>query len=1179
MGYGSVDQIETVKPESVGPTAASSPRLLVLEVKEVREPTLAKQVRVIESRVNVELQIELQDDWAQTDISASHIARVILTSKCGTYFRWCTDQQKSGTIIINSAQNFFIAHPDTLVSGTAVSDSFRCLRKSVISAKCPPPIDAESTFGEAALFGSMIHNLFQNVLILDSNTRDYSTMQELSQRGGLDIMSFFEIVEDIVNNHVNELFAASIPLTHAREVLHKIIPQIVTWYETFMGFGNFHTTPGVPVAAGKKVQNVVVTKVHDIEELVWSPVLGLKGKIDASVHLRIDEQDCGIAVLELKSGKSIGYTSVSHSAQVSLYNLLLSDRNDAMIKKGLLTYIRYKDALQAVREGKNASQSQPVTSAPAKVVEGGMDHRLVVSVRAESIALLMQRNRLASHLRMDADIEDLPPLLQGQPETCNMCFASDSCLLQHKLLGTAGGDSVEGGPGLHMFHQKTSHLTPLHASYYKFWRDVLADEEEYAARNSRYVWAMEASRKEAVGKCLSNLELLPEGDSEYISPHQLLSPGQRTIVKFKRHGTMIVKSSLLGCGVSIGDFVVISAQKLLSENGVQPRAPESLETWQCALTNGFVQSLTTDWISVSVDRSLVAWALHQGVRLEQVFWRIDAEEIYASHTTAKRTLEALFFNEEAKEGATRLRQLIVDRKEPLFRQAVDADVDDIIHKSEDTDALNEEQKYALSLSFRAIDYLLILGMPGTGKTATLASIVITHAKRGQSVLLCSHTNAAVDNLLRRLIALGFDDFVRLGRNINVIDSKIRPFHMSGIIERESCMSDVEKVAMAKQVVATTCLGINHWVLQRRKKFDVVVVDEASQMLQPICIGPLQFTGGCFVLVGDHYQLAPLQRANEKSGRRQNRQVVASGQSGLLHKVNDGGEEKAKDWMEESTWRSDESLFRRLCERRPEAMVLLSKQYRMARDIMSVCNEIVYGGSLRCVSEEIAEQKLKTECDGDNVADVKKVKEVSNMNEERWLEAVRDCNRRVVFIDTGQRGDTGNTKKMNGTAGKTGAENEVENHVEAKMIARSVKELVAGGVNLSAITVLTPFRAQVALIRMKLKQEDKTAGCEVSTVDQFQGKDNNCVIVSFVQSGDGGVGPLLRDWRRVNVALTRAKQKLILVGCAHSLSRGSHFLQHLMQFLSSNGMMMVSAHGHAHGHTHGHTHGHGHVHLL
>jgi DNA replication ATP-dependent helicase Dna2 len=103
----------------------------------------------------------------------------------------------------------------------------------------------------------------------------------------------------------------------------------------------------------------------------------------------------------------------------------------------------------------------------------------------------------------------------------------------------------------------------------------------------------------------------------------------------------------------------------------------------------------------------------------------------------------------------------------------------------------------------------------------------------------------------------------------------------------------------------------------RRRFDYCIVDEASQILQPICLGPLLFAD-TFVLVGDHYQLPPL----------------------IKHYL------AREQGMEES-------LFKRLCEAHPDAVTTLHHQYRMNQDIMSLSNTIIYDGRLRCGSLTVA----------------------------------------------------------------------------------------------------------------------------------------------------------------------------------------------------------------------------------
>lgn len=249
------------------------------------------------------------------------------------------------------------------------------------------------------------------------------------------------------------------------------------------------------------------------------------------------------------------------------------------------------------------------------------------------------------------------------------------------------------------------------------------------------------------------------------------------------------------------------------------------------------------------------------------------------------------------------------------------------------DQLNPDQQRAVALVLAAKDYALIVGLPGTGKTTTVAYLVWVLSLMGKSVLLTAHTHTAVDNILLKLIAYGAP-FLRLGRRSSV-HPLIHPylFNVDGSVKNVTAIRGVfslrhfcppilanphtHAAELEKhKIFATTCLGTNHALLANRI-FDFAIVDEASQVTQPICLGPLRLAN-TFVLVGDHQQLPPLVRSMDAR----------------------------KAGMEES-------LFQRLHQRHPQASVNLTYQYRMNQDIMSLSNKLVYNGLLRCGSPIVA----------------------------------------------------------------------------------------------------------------------------------------------------------------------------------------------------------------------------------
>ncbi|KAK2413784.1 DNA replication helicase [Trifolium repens] len=284
------------------------------------------------------------------------------------------------------------------------------------------------------------------------------------------------------------------------------------------------------------------------------------------------------------------------------------------------------------------------------------------------------------------------------------------------------------------------------------------------------------------------------------------------------------------------------------------------------------------------------------------------------------------------------------------------------------------------------------------------------------------------------------------------------------------VEDIKNRLEQVKVVAVTCLGISSPLLAD-KRFDVCIMDEAGQTTLPVSLGPLRFAS-TFVLVGDHYQLPPLVHSTEA---RENGMGM--------------------------------SLFCRLSEAHPQAISALQSQYRMCQGIMDLSNALIYGDRLRCGSSEIANAKL----------------EFSGLNCcLPWLEDVLNPGRPVIFIDTDML-----------PALEERDQKIVNNPMEAHIIAEVAKELVKNGIEGERIGIITPYNSQANLIR----QAACITSLEIHTIDKYQGRDKDCILLSFVRSCENPtscVASLLGDWHRINVALTRAKRKLIMVGSRKTL---------------------------------------------
>ncbi len=384
---------------------------------------------------------------------------------------------------------------------------------------------------------------------------------------------------------------------------------------------------------------------------------------------------------------------------------------------------------------------------------------------------------------------------------------------------------------------------------------------------------------------------------------------------------------------------------------------------------------------------------------------------------------------------------------------------------------NAAQNRAVRLAVGAEDCALIHGPPGTGKTYTIARTVRALVERGERVLLSAFTNRAVDNALEALTEQGFTDFVRVGTEHGVREDmqEYRLETQGDPDERAAELRDAP-------VVAATTASCGSRVM-REAGFDVALVDEAGQLTEPATLAALSLAER-FVLVGDHQQLPPVVQAADTVSETTDERSGESTDGTMAVARSDGGIREKADLSQ--------SLFQRMVETYPNASVLLDRQYRMAQRIQAFSSNEFYDRALRPASAEIAAQHIT---------------DLSDVDADTLPEHLRE---RVAFIDP------------NGVAhGNT-------NPAEVSAVADVVEEYIAAGVAREDIGIIAPFRAQAAAIRREVPD------VAVDTVDRFQGSAKEVIIVSFVATGNLD-SPIFEDYRRVNVALTRAKKSLVLVG--------------------------------------------------
>ncbi|CDO74222.1 hypothetical protein BN946_scf184721.g1 [Trametes cinnabarina] len=1002
-------------------------------------------------------QIVLNDDWTHADVRTGDTVNVI-----GEWLMPSSPREGCLlSMIVDSKHNLFIHHPDILLTATALSNASQCLRKPLLSQM----VRSSSDVTPSLIWGNMLHEVMQTCLSAarwDDKFIDRN-ISEVAQRG------------------LGELLRIDMGIDQA-------IIEVKTRAKGIKAFSEKYIAPSPKPdafltntrAARGESSLLAIPHLYDVEEDIWSPTYGLKGKIDASVEAIVhDIDDCSTPFakaapqvkthsspmpFEIKTGRAVA--GMEHRAQTMLYTLLMSERYGAEVPSGLLYY----------------TQSEEVVRVPAARNE----IRALFVMRNDMAGYIMRRLRttaLLSGLEDESDEEDaaatiepfLPPTIDDN-RTCGKCYALDTCMLYRKAVEELVDDDSEIAD---IYHLKTGHLTPDQAAFFKKWEALISLEEKDLVRFRKELWTMTADEREEKGRCFSRMLL----DSSY-RPQSAIKPVSQKEGKIHRSTYRFLKAtsgtaSLLSGHMSVGDAVTVSVD------------PELL-----ALGRGFIIELSPNSVVLGLDHDLdeelIADRLRnrRGMFMDKVLFRIDKDELFGGMARIRDNLAQLFY----AGGDSRRLELIVDLAKPRF-------VGDA-HGTETGSTLaqlNEDQCRAVRKVMCAQDYALILGMPGTGKTTVIAAIIKELVKAGKTVLLTSYTHSAVDTILSKLDDADFG-ILRLG-NLDKIHPAIQK-HTLAAKPLAKTIEQLEQQVMSPPVVATTCLSIDHPLFSRRT-FDYCIVDEASQITLPTCLGPLRFAGK-FVLVGDHFQLPPL--VKNKAARK-------------------GGLEI--------------SLFRRLSDAHPEAVVALTHQYRMNSDIMLLSNKLIYSDRLQCGSQAVATRSLSLP--NEKFLDFLHTRSTCRASP-CWMTRLMSESCKAVFVDTDQ------IPARDSRVGDL-----VENKVEAQLVYQITECLLGCGVTQDQIGVISLYRQQLKLLSYLLQDRN---GLEILTADRSQGRDKDCIILSMVRSNnDGLIGELVKDWRRMNVLFTRARSKLIIVGSKKTL-QSAPLLSEFFDLMDKQGWILA-----------------------
>jgi DNA replication ATP-dependent helicase Dna2 len=428
-------------------------------------------------------------------------------------------------------------------------------------------------------------------------------------------------------------------------------------------------------------------------------------------------------------------------------------------------------------------------------------------------------------------------------------------------------------------------------------------------------------------------------------------------------------------------------------------------------------------------------------------------------------------------------------------------------KTQETTVFNAEMTEEQNRIFQKIivskDYFLLWGPPGTGKTSVMLKHLVGYFLKNtdENILLLAYTNRAVDEICEAIESLGDwvkTNYIRIGSRYATAPQyheQLLDFKIGQIKTRK----ELKEVIQGHRVfVATVASMSGKQELFQLKKFHRVMIDEASQILEPLLVGLLPHFEH-FTLIGDHKQLPAVVTQSEIESKIEDEELNSIGLKNLRN-----------------------SLFERLYKRAVKeewtgAYDVLSHQGRMHQEIMVFPSETFY------------ERKLKILPEGMNQFQVQNIDFQSHTSKNRIDKALRE--RRVLFINT-DRDTTNNFNKTNAH----------EAHLIGDLV-QSFEELYRENgrtFHPLSIGVITPYRAQIAQIQAVLRDRnfdiDKIT---IDTVERYQGGARDVILLSLCTNEASQLASLVSlseegvD-RKLNVALTRARQHLVVVGNAEIL---------------------------------------------
>ncbi|KAG2687031.1 hypothetical protein I3760_09G034700 [Carya illinoinensis] len=440
--------------------------------------------------------------------------------------------------------------------------------------------------------------------------------------------------------------------------------------------------------------------------------------------------------------------------------------------------------------------------------------------------------------------------------------------------------------------------------------------------------------------------------------------------------------------------------------------------------------------------------------------------------------------------------------------------------------LDNSQKDAISKALSSKNIFLLHGPPGTGKTTTVVEIILQEVKRGSKILACAASNIAVDNIVERLVPHRVN-LVRLGHPARLLPQVLESALDAQVLrgDNSALASDIRKEMkvlngkLLKTKDKNTRRDIQKELRtlskEERKRQQLAVTDviKRADVVLATLTGAsshkLDNTSFDLVIIDEAAQA--LEIACWIALLKGSRCILAGDHLQLPPTIQS---------VEAERKGLGRTLFERLADMYGNEVVsMLTVQYRMHELIMNWSSKELYGSKIKAHPSVAAHMLF----------DLEDVKRTTSTEPTILLIDIAGC-------DMDEKKDE---------------EDSTLNEGEAEVAIAHAKRLVQSGVQASDIGIITPYAAQVVLLKILKSNEEKLKHVEISTVDGFQGREKEAIIISMVRSNSKKEVGFLSDRRRMNVAVTRARRQCCLV-CDTETVSSDGFLKRLIEYFEEHG---------------------------